>query len=92
MVEKIRTPQPSRKTMPPLFKMTILLRQGTQGNYLTRDGGWTLSGEDALAFSGSEAALTYCERHGRRDVELRDCFPDARYDFSVHPFREQRAA
>jgi len=67
-------------------KMKILLQHKNNGHYKLASGDWTTEREAALAFDRSQEALVHCERNGIRDVDLRYCFSDPRFDFCVHPF------
>ncbi len=66
--------------------MNVVIQQTGTGRFLKAPGEWVAGKTHARAFPGSLQALDFCRKEGLRDVHIRLCFSDPRFDITLRPF------
>ena len=63
--------------------MRVVIQKNTTESYLKPEGEWGQNLAEAQAFKSGYDALEYCFARELRDVRLRFCFDDSRFDTFV---------
>lgn len=66
--------------------MNVVIQQTGTGRFLKAPGEWVAEKTHARAFPGSLQALDFCRKEGLRDVHIRLCFSNPRFDIILRPF------